>query len=189
MFFLDWEMLSTFHDRRNTLSPTALSTSRTEFSATGSGPLSVLYNSMGMGFFRSDNLFTHPAFVALPAAEQEHMQRPSIPLWEMVTMLPCLHPAAEEDKTYLTLFCFVHCVQSKGSVSLASEDPKDPPRCDPALLAHDFDVVNAVATVRKVMEFVKTPALAGSVVKPLNVPESESDEDVLKWCRANAAAS
>ena len=189
MFFLDWEMLSTFHDRRATLSPTALSTSRSEFSATGTGPLAVLYNSMGMGFFRADDLFTHSAFAALPAAEQEYIKRATVPLWEMVTMLPCLHPAAEAGKTYLTLFCFVHCVQSKGSVTLASKDPNDPPRCDPALLAHEFDVVNAIATVRKIMEFVKTPTLAGSVVKPLNVPESESEEDVLMWCRANAAAT
>lgn len=100
-------------------------------------------------------------------------------------MLPCAHPAADPTKTYMTLLCFLQSVQSKGSVRLASADYRDAPLSDPNFLDSDFDRLNAVQTVRQIMQFVKTPLLAEKVIEPLDVPPSESDADILAWVSAS----
>lgn len=102
-------------------------------------------------------------------------------------MLPCTHPAADPTKTYMTLLCFLYGVQSKGSVRLSSADYKDAPLSDPNLLDSEFDRLNAVQTVRQVMQFFKTPSLAKKVVEPLDVPVSETDADILSWVSTSLA--
>jgi len=187
---MDWTMTPSFHDRAPTLSnPDAMASAQKEFAENGTGPLSVLFNSMGMGYFRNDTLFSHASYTALPPSEQSYLQKPTIPLWELVTMAPCLNPAADPSKTILTILYFLHGVQSKGSITLASANWKDAPLCDPNFLSSPFDRANALASARKLLAFVETQGIKQHVVSPLNVPASDSDDDVMAWCRSFGVAT
>jgi len=177
-------MSPSFHDRTPTLSnPSALASAQKEFSEKGTGPLSIMFNSMGMGYFRNDSLFSHDSYKALSQTEQEYLAKPTIPLWEIVTMAPCLNPAADPSKTILTILYFLHGVQSKGSIELASANWKDAPLCDPNFLASPFDKANALASARKLLGFVDAKGIKEHVVEPFNVPAGDSDDEIMAWCR------
>lgn len=184
-------MDSSFHDRVPTLSnPAAMEAAQAEFAEKGTGPLAIMFNLMGMGYFRNDSLFAHSAFSALSADEQAYLKRPTIPLWEIVTMVPCLNPAQDPSKTYLTILFFLHGVQSKGSIALASGDYKDAPLCDPNFLSSPFDRANAIATAKNLRSFVANTSLNAHVVEPFSVPpEGDDDERVLEWCKATGVAT
>jgi choline dehydrogenase-like flavoprotein len=191
MFVMDWIMKPRFSNRAALLSnPDALAAARKQFAADGTGPLSVLFTSMGMGYFRDESLISHASFNALPTTEKSYISQPNVPTWEIVTLGPVLNPTADPSQAYLTIMGFLHSVQSKGSITLASSNSHDAPLCDPNFLESDFDKANMIATVRSMLEFVQTPMLAADMVEVFNAPSpTSSDEDILAWARQNVGAT
>lgn len=78
---------------------------------------------------------------------------------------------------------FLHSPQSRGTIKLASSNPSDAPLVDPKFFSHPFDRVCALAASRRTLDFVKHPIIAETLIAPVDVPVSTSDEDILAYWR------
>ena len=67
----------------------------------------------------------------------------------------------------------------RGSVTLKSTDPKDPPVIDPKFLVEPFDQRVAIEAVRETLKFLDIPDLAKDQVRLAAGPENQSDEAIL----------
>ena len=68
---------------------------------------------------------------------------------------------------------------ARGSVTLSSANPKDPPSIDPKFLAEPFDRRVAIEAVRETLELLDSPGLAKDQVRLATGPEDRSDEAIL----------
>lgn len=68
---------------------------------------------------------------------------------------------------------------ARGSVTLKSADPEDPPVIDPKFLAEPFDQRVAIEAVRATLELLDSPQLAKEQVRIAAGPEDRSDEAIL----------
>lgn len=68
---------------------------------------------------------------------------------------------------------------ARGSVTLKSADPKDPPLIDPKFLAEPFDRRVAIEAVREGLRFLDSPQIAKDQVRLAAGPEDRSDEAIL----------
>lgn len=68
---------------------------------------------------------------------------------------------------------------ARGSVTLKSADPKDPPVIDPKFLAEPFDRRVAIEAVRETLKLMDTPEFAKEQVRLAAAPEDGSDEAIL----------
>lgn len=169
--------------------PAAVEAAKKEFQEHGTGPLAVYFNSLAMGFFRNDDLLDDTAISSVPKDLQEHMNRSTVPMFEIVAYAPNMNPTANLAHSYLTFLGVLMNPASRGSIKLSSSDPADPPLADPNFLAHPFDRANAIATAKKLMQFVETPSLKKTILEPFNAPTSLSDEDLLAHVKANGVAT
>ena len=71
---------------------------------------------------------------------------------------------------------------ARGSVTLKSTDPKDPPVIDPKFLAEPFDRRVAIEAVRETLKLLDMPQLAKDQVRLAAGPENQSDEAILVCC-------
>jgi choline dehydrogenase-like flavoprotein len=70
--------------------PTELVLARAQYAKDKSGLMSEMYGSTPMGFFKNEAVFNSEAYRALPKHTQEHLQKPTIPVYEIVTHIPPL---------------------------------------------------------------------------------------------------
>ena len=68
---------------------------------------------------------------------------------------------------------------ARGSVTLKSADPKDPPVIDPKFLAEPFDRRVAIEAVRETLKLMDSPEMAKDQVRLAAAPEDRSDEAIL----------
>ena len=68
---------------------------------------------------------------------------------------------------------------ARGSVTLKSVDPKDPPVIDPKFLAEPFDQRVAIEAVRETLKLMDSPEMAKEQVRLAAAPEDRSDEAIL----------
>ena len=68
---------------------------------------------------------------------------------------------------------------ARGSVTLKSADPKDPPVIDPKFLAEPFDQRVAIEAVRETLKMMESPQMAKEQVRLAAGPEDRSDEAIL----------
>jgi len=84
-------------------------------------------------------------------------------------------------------FCVMRTA-SRGSVTLASADPEDPPVIDPGYLRSEQDVAAAVEGIRLARRIAAAPSLRrfplGAEILP--GPDLRSDEDLALYCRSLA---
>ncbi|QDS72994.1 hypothetical protein FKW77_008946 [Venturia effusa] len=178
------------NDRVQWTSPAAMHTSREQFAKDGTGNLTILNSALVMGFFHGDDkLYMSDEFKQLSPSAQRYVQDPNIPSWEMATACPPLSPSADPNTSYLTVAAFAMTPQSRGSVTLRSADPADPPVSDPKLLSHPYDRRNMIEAVRKAYNFIISPEMAKDSVKPLVAPLSDSDEDIWKYIQEYAVST
>ena len=77
--------------------------------------------------------------------------------------------------------------ESRGTVTLRSADPAEPPRIQPNYLERDADRKTMIAGVRIVRDIIGQPALAAYRGRELAPGEAvRSDEDVATWLRSAA---
>ncbi|KAJ9623548.1 hypothetical protein H2203_005810 [Taxawa tesnikishii (nom. ined.)] len=168
MFVMDFRQTDGLNGRAEFLSnPEAVEQARKQFAKDGTGPLAVTFNSIGLGYFKNDDLFETEEFKALPIELQDHIRKPTVPMWEICTLVPIPNPMANPKHTYLTLLGFPQNPQSKGTIKLA----------------------NAIASVRKVLEFAESPAVKKDIVEVLSAPASKSDEDCLAFARERSGTT
>jgi choline dehydrogenase-like flavoprotein len=68
--------------------------------------------------------------------------------------------------------------QSRGSVTLASANPKDAPLIDFNYMDHPYDRQTLIRGIRRTMQLTKTREMSKYWKGPINVPNSETDEDI-----------
>lgn len=68
---------------------------------------------------------------------------------------------------------------ARGSVTLKSADPNDPPVIDPKFLAEPFDRRVAIEAVRETLKLMNSPGMAKEQVRLAAAPEDGSDEAIL----------
>jgi hypothetical protein len=160
----------------------------------------ILFGFTSVGFFKADEVQETKEFAELPKHIQEHIKRPTVPLWEVCrlraipTALPAdriqmnawsppFHPGVDPKSPHLSITTFLHCPQSTGTIKLASADPKDPPLIDPNFLSHPFDRRMAVVATIRMLDFVEQSRLKDDLGEPVSVPASRSEEDILAFWR------
>ncbi|KAF2830662.1 oxidoreductase [Ophiobolus disseminans] len=163
-----------------------LATARLDFAADGTGPLSYVNGSYVMGFLKDSVVYESKEFKSLDARTQAHLQKATVPLWEFGTGLPLLGPPPPgPPRQYLVNIGVLMNPQSRGVVTLQNSDPKEPALFDPRLMSHPYDEKVLKTAAKRILAFMKTPAIATTIDKPANMPPSDSDEDVLAFVKLN----
>ncbi|KKY20450.1 putative glucose-methanol-choline oxidoreductase [Diplodia seriata] len=163
---------------------TALAAASKQFATDQSGPLSMYYNTLLMGWQQVPEVHASSEFAALPGAVQEHLRKPTVPTFEHIALCPAIHPAADPNGEFLSILAMQMVPQSKGTVTLASADPRAPPRCDPKLFSHPFDRRNMIEAVRRSWRVMEAEPLARHVVADTALPRDKSDEEVWKYIQS-----
>ncbi|OCL13577.1 GMC oxidoreductase [Glonium stellatum] len=169
--------------------PSALTAAREQFDKDGTGPLTVIFNSLILGWVRNNRLFQSNEFMLLPTEVQTHLRRPTVPSYEIGTYTRTNSPLADISKDYLTVSVIGMSVQSTGTITLASADPNDAPVCDPNAFSSPFDRLNAIEGVKYIMDFMNSPAVAKDIIQPFSMPASTSDEDIWLFIQENSKTS
>ena len=79
--------------------------------------------------------------------------------------------------------------RSRGSVTLAGDDPTTKPRITHNYYADEADLRVAVDGVRAALDIARQPALAAYTERPTSVPASDSDADIRDFLRRNTQTS
>jgi choline dehydrogenase-like flavoprotein len=168
------------HDRAKWAEEKVMQEARSQFEKDGTGPLSILYNSAVVGFFRDEKLYETKEFADLPKEVQAYIKAPTNPTWEQAVCCPTMTPFSDPAKTYLTNVVFGMVPQSRGTVTLASANVSDAPIIDPNFLAHPFDRRNLIEAVKISNGLLTSPPNARVTIADYETPKSMSDEDVLR---------
>lgn len=158
----------------------AIATARSQFTTDGSGPFSYMNHSLIMGFLKNPAMFSTPEFHSLPPHAQLHLQKPTVPTWELIAdaSVNYMFPTSDKSRTFFGAGAVLMNPQSRGTVTLASSNPQDAPVCDPKFFSHPFDRVNLIAAARKLLAIFDTPAIKTNTIRPAVYPKSDSDEDI-----------
>jgi hypothetical protein len=88
----------------------AVAAARAQHAKDKSGLMSEMYCSTPMGWFKNDKIFETAEYKALEKRTQEHMKKPTVPIFENTTHTPPLFTGDYELKPtdcYLTALGFV----------------------------------------------------------------------------------
>ncbi|KAI8966129.1 putative GMC oxidoreductase [Daldinia sp. FL1419] len=158
----------------------------------GSGPWAKYGCQLPIGWFKLDKLLASQEYQDLPAEEKALINDPTIPHYELLSHFP-LHwfipDFPDSNLNYSTLLVFLFNAQSRGEITLQSEDPDAAPRIDPKFLATAFDRRAAIEALRDALQFVKSEGYARDTVSTITGPASESDEDLLEYWRQAIGSS
>jgi len=137
----------------------------------------------GIGWFKSDEIAASEEQRSLPAEEQEYLQHPTVPHYEIITHFPA-HWFVPNHLNYSCLSGFIYNSQARGEATLQSSDPNEPLKFDPKILSHPFDRRAAIETMRSILKVAEHPEFGKDTVVPIAVPNSTSDEDILDYWKA-----
>jgi choline dehydrogenase-like flavoprotein len=154
------------------------------------GPLAEIMVNVPIGFFKCAAVFESQEFKDLPEDRKAHLLAPTTPSYEIAPDGPCLEHFVDPANApeLVCIFLFVMNQQSRGSVTLQSEDPKVPLLYDPNIFGHPFDRRVAIEAMREVLLVTESPAFKKDSLGPSamsGAPKSSSDEDILEYWRKN----
>lgn len=100
-------------------------------------------------------------------------------------------PIEVDDEPAISCTAFVLRPDSRGTMTLRSADPADPPKLTPNFMATEHDRTVAVGIIRYVRKLFEQESLARIVVGARDFgPEMESDDDLLRaWAREGHTGS
>ncbi|KAF2417417.1 alcohol oxidase [Tothia fuscella] len=155
------------HDRARWADAEVIKASRAKFEKDGSGSLSILYNTVVVGFFRDiDAVYNSKEFADLPIDVQRFIKTPTIPTWEQAVLCP-----------------------TRGTATLASSNPTDPPLIDPAFFSHPFDRRSFIEAIRISYALLTCPANAKDTTATYMAPKSTSDDDIWTYIQENVVST
>ncbi|KAL8865234.1 MAG: hypothetical protein Q9174_006997, partial [Haloplaca sp. 1 TL-2023] len=94
--------------------------------------------------------------------------------------------SVEAPEKYISTPVSLMSLQSRGTVTLRSNNFADPPNIDPNFLKEPFDKRVAIEAVREAMAFLDSPALKRDHVRFAAEPKSLSDSDILDFVSKTA---
>ncbi|KAJ5949803.1 hypothetical protein N7454_001387 [Penicillium verhagenii] len=178
---------------RNTFygSESAMNNAVTQWDVDNTGPWTRYGCQVGCGWFKSDRVTSSKEFEDLPEPVQAFMNKATIPQYEILSGFPVhnIFPQLFQDYSYICLLAFLMNEQSIGEVRLQSANPDDPLLFDPKVLEHPFDQRAVVEIYKHLLELTQHSSFVKDTVSTVLAPESESDEDILKFWKANASSS
>lgn len=166
-------------------------TAREQWAKDGSGPLSELGTTLGIGYFKLDSLLDTAEFKDLAAEDRAFLRKPTVPHYEIIlngAHIPQLIDPAN-SKAGATVFVFNLNEQSTGEVTLQSSDPKVPLLFNPNFFSHPWDRRAAIEATREVLRVIKSPEFQKDTIAVQGAPESESDEDILEFWKQTSGST
>jgi choline dehydrogenase-like flavoprotein len=144
------------------------------------GPLSHHNGTVWGGFLKIPSLDNSEEYKELNASVRAFMEKPTVPAFEMALSAPMLPPGHElpANHAYLSDVIFLMNPQSRGQVTLASNNPKDAPLIDVGYLSHSFDKRAMLLAIKESMMLFENSTLAKYFKGYVLGPKSSSDEDV-----------
>lgn len=172
-------------------SKSAMDNALTQWEKDGTGPWTRYGCQIGCGWFKSDRITSSQEFKDLPTPVQDFMNKETIPQYEIASGFPVhnMFPQLFQDYSYMCVVALLMNEQSTGEVRLQSSNPEHPLLFDPKVLQHPFDQRAMVEIYKHVLELSQHPSFAKDTVSTVLAPASESDEDILQFCRANVSSS
>ncbi|KAG6888800.1 hypothetical protein C0995_005820 [Termitomyces sp. Mi166 len=146
----------------------------------------------GQGFL-VDTICSHLAFLRLAKnntifkTTADPTPGPNTPHYEFLVSNGLPVPGAPSTGNFLGLGTVVLSATSRGSITLRSNNPFDPPLIDPALLKSQFDKVAMREAVKSAKKFVTAAAWSGYVIEQAGAFAGvETDEQIDAYVAANA---
>jgi choline dehydrogenase-like flavoprotein len=160
----------------------------------GTGPMTEICTNAPMGMFKSPAVLASKEFADLPEDRKQHLLAPTIPSYEIIPSGPTIEQLVDplNAPSLLSVFIFALNQQSRGSVTLQSEDPSVPLLFDPKFLSHPYDRRVIIEATREVLKVAASPAFAARVVGPssmIGLPKSDSEEDILSYWRQTVVST
>lgn len=175
----------THHRTSYITSPAGLDEPRKQWIKDGSGPLAGYYLPQMIGYFKSDKVIQSEEFKGLDSKRQRALTAETKPHYEIVSHNPS--PSVQAPETYIGMAtAFEGNYAARGSVSLKSADPKDPPVIDPKFLVEPYDRRVAIEAVRETLKLIDSPQMAKGQVRLATGPEDRTDEAILDYVRKTA---
>jgi choline dehydrogenase-like flavoprotein len=144
--------------------PQALEAATKQYKATKDGPLAMFGASAAIIFPKLSKLIASPEFATIPETTRAFLDaksRPSTEIWMHSGPLFYTGPCPP-DASVLVIEGLCQNNLSRGSLRLASRDPRALPIIDPGYLSHPFDVAIARETVREIVKLADTPTFPPS---------------------------
>lgn len=149
------------------------------------GPLATRNLPNIIGFLKLDpDRYPSKELDLFDRTTRSYLQKPTVPQYEIFfNGPPPFGLDVQEGEDYFDIGIGMLPPQSKGSVTLASKDPDVPARIDSRFLTHPYDRRTFIDGIRETLRFMNFPPIARHIKRPLSVPKSESDEDILAFLR------
>ncbi|KAL8799231.1 MAG: hypothetical protein Q9200_007589 [Gallowayella weberi] len=167
-------------------SPERLNEARKQWAQDETGPFSDLFLPQMIGYIKSKSLVESQEFKMLDPEVQAALQAKTAPHLELLSHI--LSPSVRSPEEYLAAAVGFMSLQSKGTVTLRSKKPSDPPLVDPKFLDDAFDKRVAIEAVREAMKFLNSPSLRKDHVRFAAEPESLTDKDILVFVSKTATS-
>lgn len=155
------------------------------------GPLAEISTTVAVSFLKNDAIVCSEEFEALPENVQKHLLQSTTPHLEFIMNGPSAQYFLDPDNTPAmeTIFAIMMNSQSRGWVRLQSSDPKVPLLFNPNFLSHPFDKRVVVESTRAVLKLLNHQAFKKDTVGIIAAPESDSEEDILKYWKGPLTGS
>ena len=69
--------------RQHFSNPDTVKQAQVEFREHGTGPLSIFFQGLTMGFFKADEVLYTKEFESLDEGVKEHLRKETVPIWEL----------------------------------------------------------------------------------------------------------
>ncbi|KAI2608286.1 uncharacterized protein GGS25DRAFT_489608 [Hypoxylon fragiforme] len=173
--------------------PSAMASAFEQWKKDGTGPWTKFACAMPTGWFKLPSLVASAEFQALPVSEQEYLNHPTVPHYEIMTHLPIHYIVPGfpvPSMSYMCILVFLYNAQARGVVTLQSADPAVPLRFDPKFLGTPFDRRVAIEALRDADRVVRDPeGYARDTLATVAGPAGDTDEDYLEYWRNNVVSS
>ena len=171
--------------RRTRKDKNEVASAREQWMLDRTGPDATLNTVNLIGFLKFDpSRVCFDEVYKLDARTRQYIEQPDVPQFELFLLgnVPD-NWDGQQGEECLGMSVMLMNPQSRGSVTLASKNPRQMPLIDVNFFSHPYDRQTFVNGVREAMMFARSKDLAPHVVGKVLGPESDSEEDVLKFCR------
>ena len=149
-----------------------------------SGPDATLNTVNLIGFLKFDpERVSFDELHKLDSDTRSHIEQPDVPQFELFLQGYVPDDWDTGRGACLGMGVMLMNPQSRGTVTLSSKDPAAMPIIDVNFLSHPYDCQTLVNGVKEALIFCKSKEMSPHVVASVVGPQSESDEDVLKFCQ------
>ncbi|KAH8817270.1 glucose-methanol-choline oxidoreductase [Xylogone sp. PMI_703] len=165
----------------------ALKDAEDQWNSDHTGPFTSVACSGPLGFAKLDKIFQTPQFQDLDTSVKEYLRLPTIPTFEWITQSPNLDPERSLQTPTLAGFVVLLNALSRGTVTIQSADPNDPPVCDLGFLSNPFDAFVFSQALREFIQFLESPLMKKHIVSMKSfgtvLSSDLTDEEILTYIK------